>query len=224
VDSYAAHLPLRCAAVFGGVKINPQIARLRQGTDILIATPGRLLDLHQQGGVSFEELEILVLDEADRMLDMGFIHDIRRIIELLPIPRQNLLFSATFSAEIRKLSGTILQRPLAVQLSAANTTAAKVEQWLHPVDKKRKPALLHELIASQGWTQVLVFTRTRQGANRLGQQLQEAGLGTEVIHSSRNQDARTPPQDALKQGARVGGHGCGCTRAGYCAVTTSGEF
>ncbi len=168
---YGAHLPFKSAVVFGGVKINPQIATLRKGVDILVATPGRLLDLHQQGEVDFNALEILVLDEADRMLDMGFIHDIRRILKLLPPERQNLLFSATFAAEIRELTGSILQQPLEVEVSPPNATADTVEQWLHPVDKKRKAALLRELIVDRNWQQVLVFTRTKHGANRLAQQL-----------------------------------------------------
>jgi ATP-dependent RNA helicase RhlE len=200
VVDYGAHLPFKSAVVFGGVKINPQIATLRKGVDILVATPGRLLDLHQQGEVDFNALEILVLDEADRMLDMGFIHDIRRILKLLPPERQNLLFSATFAAEIRELTGSILRQPLEVEVSPPNATADTVEQWLHPVDKKRKAALLRELIVDRNWQQVLVFTRTKHGANRLAQQLEKAGLEAAAIHGNKSQGARTRALAGFKAG------------------------
>lgn len=200
VSTYGAHLPFKSAVVFGGVKINPQIAKLRKGLDILVATPGRLLDLHQQGEVNFDALEILVLDEADRMLDMGFIHDIRRILKLLPPKRQTLLFSATFANEIRSLTGSILTNPLEVEVSPPNATADRVEQWLYPVDKKRKSGLLRELIVDQDWQQVLVFTRTKHGANRLAQQLDKAGINAAAIHGNKSQGARTRALSGFKAG------------------------
>jgi ATP-dependent RNA helicase RhlE len=200
VDTYGAHLPLKSTVVFGGVKINPQIQRLRKGVDILVATPGRLLDLHQQGEVNFRDLEILVLDEADRMLDMGFIHDIRRILKLLPERRQNLLFSATFVQEIRELTNSILRDPLEVEVSPPNATADLVEQWVHPVDKKRKTALLKELVVDNDWQQVLVFSRTKHGANRLAQNLDKAGIDAAAIHGNKSQSARTRALAGFKEG------------------------
>ena len=191
VATYGAHLPLKSTVVFGGVKINPQIAKLRRGVDILVATPGRLLDLHGQGEVDFHSLEILVLDEADRMLDMGFIHDIRRILKVLPAQRQNLLFSATFANEIRTLTRSILRDPLEVEVSPANATAEKVEQWVYPVDKSSKTALLRELVVEHNWQQVLVFSRTKHGANRLAQSLEKAGINAAAIHGNKSQGART---------------------------------
>mgnify|MGYP001820507368 CR=1 FL=1 len=200
VATYGVHLPLKSAVVFGGVKINPQIARLRSGVDILVATPGRLLDLHGQGEVNFDQLEILVLDEADRMLDMGFIHDIRRILNLLPPRRQNLLFSATFAPEIRQLTAGLLHDPVEIEVAPRNATADKVEQWVYPVDKKRKPALLRELVEENNWQQVLVFTRTKHGANRLAQQLDKAGLEAAAIHGNKSQGARTRALEGFKRG------------------------
>ena len=187
VTTYGAHLPLKSAVVFGGVKINPQIDKLRRGIDILIATPGRLLDLYQQGEVRFNELEILVLDEADRMLDMGFIHDIRRILKVLPDKRQNLMFSATFANEIRTLTRSIMNNPVEVEVSPPNTTAERVEQWVHPVDKSEKSAALKELVQIHNWQQVLVFTRTKHGANRLTQHLEKAGINAAAIHGNKSQ-------------------------------------
>ena len=200
VSTYGLHTPLKSAVVFGGVKINPQIAQLRRGVDILIATPGRLLDLHGQAEVDFGELEILVLDEADRMLDMGFIHDIRRILKLLPAERQNLLFSATFATEIRELTKKFLQDPIEVEVASRNATADKVEQWVYPVDKKRKGALLRELVEEKCWTQVLVFSRTKHGANRLAQQLDKAGIEATAIHGNKSQGARTRALEDFKSG------------------------
>jgi len=200
IATYGKYLPFKCAVVFGGVKINPQIAQLRKGVDILVATPGRLLDLHQQGEVKFSDLEILVLDEADRMLDMGFIHEIRRILKLLPAERQNLLFSATFAAEIRDLTRKMLDKPLEISVSPRNTTAEAVEQWVYPVDKKRKPALLLELVVSNDWQQVLVFSRTKHGANRLAQYLENAGVNAEAIHGNKSQGARTRALAGFKGG------------------------
>ncbi len=200
VVTYGRYLPLKSAVVFGGVKINPQIAKLRKGVDILVATPGRLLDLHQQGELRFKELEVLVLDEADRMLDMGFIHDIRRILKLLPAQRQNLLFSATFANEIRQLTKSILHQPVEVEVSPPNTTAERVEQWVHPVDKKDKTAVLRQLIEEQDWQQVLVFSRTKHGANKLAQQLEKAGINAAAIHGNKSQAARTKALAGFKGG------------------------
>ena len=197
---YGKHLPLRHAVVFGGVKINPQIATLRQRCDLLVATPGRLLDLHQQSAVSFDGLQILVLDEADRMLDMGFIHDIRRIVSLLPNKRQTLMFSATFSAQIRKLAGNYLQDPLRVEVAPANSTAERVVQLVHPVDKKRKPDLLSHLVRDRNWNQVLVFTRTKHGANRLTTRLERDGIRAAAIHGNKSQGARTRALEGFKEG------------------------
>ena len=191
VDTYGRHLPLKSAVIFGGVKINPQIDKLRRGVDILVATPGRLLDHAGQKTVDLSRVEILVLDEADRMLDMGFIHDIRRILNLLPPQRQNLLFSATFPQEIRQLAAKLLHDPVEIEVAARNATADRVEQWVYPVDKKRKPALLRELVEENNWQQVLVFTRTKHGANRLAQQLDKAGLEAAAIHGNKSQGART---------------------------------
>ena len=200
VATYGAHLPFKSTVVFGGVKINPQIAALRKGVDILVATPGRLLDLYQQGEVKFSDLEILVLDEADRMLDMGFIHDIRRILKVLPQQRQNLMFSATFANEIRALTRTIMHNPLEVSVSPANATAERVKQWVYPVDKKRKPDLLLELVVQKDWQQVLVFTRTKHGANRLAQYLERAGVNASAIHGNKSQGARTEALAGFKDG------------------------
>jgi ATP-dependent RNA helicase RhlE len=200
VSTYGAHLPLKSTVVFGGVKINPQIAKLRRGVDILVATPGRLLDLHGQGEVNFKDLEILVLDEADRMLDMGFIHDIRRILKLLPERRQNLMFSATFANEIRQLTNKMLHNPLEIEVSPEHTTADTVEQWVYPVDKKSKTALLRELIVANNWQQVLVFSRTKHGANRLAQQLEKSGVQAAAIHGNKSQGARTRALAGFKNG------------------------
>ncbi len=200
VQTYGKHLPLRSAVVFGGVKINPQMMKLRQGVDILIATPGRLLDLYNQNAVRFNHLEVLVLDEADRMLDMGFIHDIRKIISRLPKERQNLMFSATFSDQIRDLAKTIVHNPVEISVTPSNTTAKSVKQWICPVDKKRKPALLTHLIWENRWEQVLVFTRTKHGANRLTKQLEQEGIKAAAIHGNKSQGARTRALDSFKRG------------------------
>ncbi|NND68668.1 MAG: DEAD/DEAH box helicase [Halioglobus sp.] len=200
VATYGAHLPFKSAVVFGGVKINPQIQKLRRGIDILVATPGRLLDLAGQGEVNFSDLEVLVLDEADRMLDMGFIHDIRRIIKLLPRERQNLLFSATFAPEIRELAGKFLRDPLEVAVSSPNATADNVAQLVYPVDKKRKPALLLDLVVEKNWQQVLVFSRTKHGANKLAQYLDKAGVDAAAIHGNKSQGARTRALSGFKNG------------------------
>ena len=191
VTTYGRHMPVRSAVVFGGVKINPQMMNLRRGADILVATPGRLLDLYNQNAVKFRHLEMLVLDEADRMLDMGFIHDIRRILSLLPAKRQNLLFSATFSDDIRQLAKTIVHQPVEIDVSPRNTTARTVHQCIYPVDKNKKPALLTRLIETHNWQQVLVFTRTKHGANRLTRHLESKGILAAAIHGNKSQGART---------------------------------
>lgn len=200
VTTYGKYLPFKCAVVFGGVKINPQIEQLRRGVDILVATPGRLLDLYQQGEVNFGDLEILVLDEADRMLDMGFIHDIRRILKVLPEKRQNLMFSATFADEIRQLTNKMLHKPLEISVSPRNAAAQSVEQFVYPVDKKRKPELLRELILDNDWQQVLVFSRTKRGANLLAEYLEKAKINAAAIHSNKSQGARSRALADFKEG------------------------
>jgi len=203
VETYGRHLPLRSAVVFGGVKINPQIEKLRRGIDILVATPGRLLDHVGQKTVDLSQVEILVLDEADRMLDMGFIHDIRKVLALLPQngARQNLLFSATFSEEIKQLADRLLNRPELIEAGPGNNTAERIEQVVHPVDKHRKRELLSHMIGSLNWRQVLVFSRTKHGANRLAQQLQQDGLSAAAIHGNKSQGARTRALAEFKSGA-----------------------
>ncbi len=191
VEIYGKNLSLRSTVVFGGVKINPQMMRLRQGVDVLVATPGRLMDLHSQNAVKFDQLEILVLDEADRMLDMGFIRDIKKIIALLPKKRQNLLFSATFSPEIRQLAKGLIHNPVEISVTPPNTTVEAVTQWICPVDKAKKSALLIHLIKDNSWGQVLVFTRTKHGANKLTKNLQKAGITAAAIHGNKSQGART---------------------------------
>jgi ATP-dependent RNA helicase RhlE len=200
VTTYGAHLPLSSTVVFGGVKINPQLMKLRRGVDILVATPGRLLDLHQQNAIRFNDLEILVLDEADRMLDMGFIHDIRRILALLPAKRQNLMFSATFADEIRGLTDKILHNPVKISVNTRNATADTVAQCLYPVDKKQKPALLAQLVKDNDWQQVLVFSRTKHGANKLAQYLEKQDIQASAIHGNKSQGARTRALAGFKQG------------------------
>ncbi len=202
VELYGRHLDLRSTVIFGGVKINPQIERLRRGVDILVATPGRLLDHAGQGTVDLSRVEILVLDEADRMLDMGFIHDIRKVLALLPPNegRQNLLFSATFSGDIKRLAHQLLNRPELIEVARSNATAERIAQRVHPVDKARKRELLSHLIGSGDWRQVLVFTRTKHGANRLAQQLEKDGLSAAAIHGNKSQGARTRALAGFKNG------------------------
>ncbi len=202
VETYGRHLPLRSTVVFGGVKINPQIAKLKQGVDILVATPGRLLDHAGQKTVDLSQVEILVLDEADRMLDMGFIHDIRKVMALMPksSTRQTLLFSATFSDEIKQLADRLLNRPELIEVARRNTTAERIAQVVHPVDKKRKQELLSYLIGFNNWKQVLVFTRTKHGANRLAKQLERDGLSAAAIHGNKSQGARTRALADFKSG------------------------
>jgi ATP-dependent RNA helicase RhlE len=200
VTTYGANLPLTSTVVFGGVKINPQLMKLRRGVDILVATPGRLLDLYGQKAIRFDDLEILVLDEADRMLDMGFIHDIRKILAVLPEKRQNLMFSATFAPEIRTLTNKILHNPVEITVNVANATADTVEQHLYPVDKKQKPALLAHLVKENNWEQVLVFSRTKHGANKLAQYLEKHDIQASAIHGNKSQGARTRALAGFKQG------------------------
>jgi ATP-dependent RNA helicase RhlE len=200
VRLYGQHLPLRTGVVFGGVSINPQMQLVRRGVDVLVATPGRLLDLYQQNAIKFQQLEILVLDEADRMLDMGFIHDIKRILKLLPAKRQTLMFSATFSGDIRELAKGMLNQPVEIDVSPRNTTTHLVEQIVHTVDKARKPALLTHLIQSQNWQQALVFSRTKHGANKLVDHLTKQGILAAAIHGNKSQTARTKALSDFKSG------------------------
>ena len=203
IEIYGRHLPLRSTVIFGGVKINPQKDKLRQGVDILVATPGRLLDHISQRTVDLSQVEILVLDEADRMLDMGFVNDIRKLLALMPANgvRQNLLFSATFSREIKQLADRLLDHPELIEVARCKTTAERIAQVVHPVDKRRKRELLSHMIGSQNWRQVLVFTRTKHGANRLAQQLERDGLSATAIHGNKTQGARTRALAEFKSGA-----------------------
>jgi ATP-dependent RNA helicase RhlE len=191
VRTYGKYAPVRSTVVFGGVGIHPQIDALKRGVDILVATPGRLLDHAQQKTVDLRRVEILVLDEADRMLDMGFIHDIRKVMKLLPPKRQNLLFSATFPDEIRSLAATFMHDPVTVEVARRNTPAELVDQVAHPVSHDRKRALLAHLVKEGDWQQVLVFTRTKHGANRLAEQLEKDGIEADAIHGNKSQNART---------------------------------
>ncbi|WP_174889012.1 ATP-dependent RNA helicase RhlE [Candidatus Williamhamiltonella defendens] len=200
VSDYSQYLQLRSLAVFGGVSINPQMMKLRGGVDILIATPGRLLDLEHQNALALSQIEILVLDEADRMLDMGFIHDIRRILAKLPKKRQSLLFSATFSNEIKSLSTKLLTHPAFVEVAPCNTTAQHISQYVHFVDKNRKRALLSHMIGRGNWQQVLVFNRTKHGANHLSEQLNKDGITAAAIHGNKSQGARTRALADFKEG------------------------
>ena len=200
VEEYAKHSNISSFVVYGGVKINPQMMRLRKGVDILVATPGRLLDLHNQNALQFDTLEVLVLDEADRMLDMGFIHDIKRIIAKLPTQRQNLMFSATFSDEIRALAKGLINDPVEISVAAKNTTAKTVSQSVYAVDKSRKTALLSHLIRTNNWQQVLVFSRTKHGANRLVKQLERDDIVGAAIHGNKSQGARVKALEGFKNG------------------------
>ena len=200
VRTYGRHLRVRSAVIFGGVGLGPQVEQLRRGADIVVATPGRLLDHMQRRSVDLSGIETLVLDEADRMLDMGFIRDIRRVLAALPKRRQNLLFSATFSDAIRALVAGLLNDPARVEVAPRNTAAELVEQRVHPVDKARKAALLAHLVSGGDWRQVLVFTRTKHGANRLADQLERAGLVSMAIHGNKSQNARTKALADFKAG------------------------
>ena len=200
VRTYGKYIPLKSITVYGGVGINPQIDALRRGVDILVATPGRLLDHVQQKTIDLRQVEILVLDEADRMLDMGFIHDIRRILALLPAKRQNLLFSATFPEEIRKLAASFMHEPVTVEVARRNTPAELVSQVAHPVDAGRKRELLAHLVKTNDWQQVLVFCKTKHGANRLAQQLSREGINADAIHGNKSQGQRERALGEFKEG------------------------
>lgn len=199
VKTYGKYLQLKSTVVFGGVKINPQMMQLRRGVDVLVATPGRLLDLYQQNAVRFNDIEILVLDEADRMLDMGFINDIKKIMALLPKQRQNLLFSATFSTEIRQLAKSVTNNPVEIDISPRNSTVELIAQKVHTVDKARKAELLSHMIRTANWTQVLVFNRTKHGADKLVKQLQRDNIHAAAIHGNKSQPQRTKALADFKQ-------------------------
>jgi len=191
VREYSKYLDIRSTVVFGGVKAASQIRTLKQGVDILVATPGRLLDLHDQKAVSFKRVDILILDEADRMLDMGFVRDINKIISFMPSKRQNLMFSATFSNDIKKLASGILRNPVSVEAAPQNSTAEMVEQKVYRVDKGKKTGLVIDLISEGNWSQVLMFTRTKHGANKLTEKLVKSGITAAAIHGNKSQGART---------------------------------
>jgi ATP-dependent RNA helicase RhlE len=201
VRTYGKYLTLRSTVIFGGVGINPQIKLLKQGVDILVATPGRLLDHMQQGTIDLSKVEILVLDEADRMLDMGFIRDIKKILAVLPKKRQNLLFSATFSEEIKALADSLLNQPAMIEVARRNSTVEIISQKIHPVDRDRKHPLLAHLIKTHAWPQVLVFTRTKHGANKLVEQLDKDGINGMAIHGNKSQAARTRALAEFKDGS-----------------------
>ncbi|WP_370397795.1 DEAD/DEAH box helicase [Tenacibaculum dicentrarchi] len=191
VREYSKYLDIRSTVVFGGVKAASQIKTLRQGVDILVATPGRLLDLHDQKAVSFKRIDVLILDEADRMLDMGFVRDINKIISFMPEKRQNLMFSATFSTEIKRLASGILRNPVSVEAAPENSTAEKVAQKVYTVDKGKKTEVVINLIKDGNWSQVLIFTRTKHGANKLTEKLIKSGISAAAIHGNKSQGART---------------------------------
>ncbi len=199
VSSYGKYLHLRSTVVFGGVNINPQMMKLRRGVDVLVATPGRLIDLYQQNAIRFDDIEILVLDEADRMLDMGFIHDIKKIMGLLPKRRQNLMFSATFSKDIRQLAKSITNQPLEIDVAPRNSTVDIIAQLVHPVDKARKVELLSHLIREGNWYQVLVFSRTKHGADKLVRRLSRDNIHAAAIHGNKSQPQRTRTLAGFKQ-------------------------
>ena len=201
VRDYGQYLPFRSAVIFGGVSINPQKQKLIRGVDIVFATPGRLLDHLQQRSIDLSKIEILVLDEADRMLDMGFIRDIRKILNVIPKQRQTLLFSATFSREIKVLASEFLKQPAEIQVTPQNTAAELVSQIVYPVDKHRKRELLAHQIGEGNWQQVLVFTRTKHGANKLAEQLAKDGITSAAIHGNKSQGARTSALANFKTGA-----------------------
>ena len=201
IKEYSVFLDLKSTVIFGGVNQNPQVTQLRQGVDILVATPGRLIDLQNQGLISLAKVEILVLDEADRMLDMGFVRDIERIIKVLPSKRQNLMFSATFSKEIKKLAMGILHHPVHVEATPENTTVDAITQIVYPVAKEKKTELIIKLITEGNWKQILVFTRTKQGANKLTESMISAGIKAAAIHGNKGQGARTKALAGFKDGS-----------------------
>ena len=200
VQTYGKYRPVRAMEIYGGVSPRPQITKINRGVDVVIATPGRLLDHVRQGNIDLSFVEMFVLDEADRMLDMGFIRDIKQIIKHMPKERQNMLFSATFSKEIRELANNLLDHPAEIQVAARNTTADRVEQVVYPVDKARKRELLSEMVGLGNWQQVLVFTRTKHGANRLAKQLNQDGITADAIHGNKSQGARTKALREFKSG------------------------
>jgi ATP-dependent RNA helicase RhlE len=201
IKEYSEFLDMRSAVIFGGVNQKPQVAQLRQGVDILVATPGRLIDLQNQGLISLSKVEILVLDEADRMLDMGFLRDIERILKVLPSKRQNLLFSATFSKDIKKLAMGILHKPVQVEATPENTTVDAIIQKIYPCAKEKKTELIIKLITEGNWKQILVFTRTKQGANKLTESMISAGIKSAAIHGNKGQGARTKALAGFKDGS-----------------------
>ncbi len=200
IAHYSRYVPLRSAVVFGGVKINPQMMRLRGGIELLVATPGRLLDLYQNKAIRFDKLQALVLDEADRMLDMGFINDIKKIIKLLPRERQNLLFSATFSDSMRTLIKELLHNPIEIDVAPRNAAVVKITQTIHPVDKSRKAQLLSHLVHTNKLGQTIVFTKTKHGANKLVTQLEADHIHAAAIHGNKSQSQRTKTLAAFKSG------------------------
>ncbi len=200
VQAYGKYLQLTSTVVFGGVGMNPQISRLKKGVDILVATPGRLLDLQQQGFLDLSTVQILVLDEADRMLDMGFIHDVKKVLALVPKEKQSLLFSATFSDEIRDLANSLLKNPQSVQVTPRNTTVQRITQVIHPVGRGKKKALLAHIIQQHNWSQVLVFTRTKFGANSVAEFLEKNGITAMALHGNKSQSARTQALAGFKSG------------------------
>ncbi|MDO8321064.1 DEAD/DEAH box helicase [Rhodoferax sp.] len=200
VKTYGKYLELTSAAIFGGVGMNPQISRMKKGVDILVATPGRLLDLMQQGMMDLSQVQMLVLDEADRMLDMGFIHDVKKVLAAVPKAKQSLLFSATFSDEIRELAATLLKDPQSVQVTPRNTTVQRITQLIHPVGRGKKKALLAHIIQEKNWSQVLVFTRTKFGANNVAEFLEKNGITAMALHGNKSQSARTQALAGFKSG------------------------
>ena len=200
VRVYGKFLDLTSTVIFGGVGMNPQISKVKKGVDILVATPGRLLDLMQQGVLDFGQVQMLVLDEADRMLDMGFIHDVKKVLAVVPRDKQSLLFSATFSDEIRDLAATLLKNPQSVQVTPRNTTVQRITQVIHPVGRGKKKALLAHIIQEQNWSQVLVFTRTKFGANNVAEFLTKNGIHAMALHGNKSQTARTEALGGFKSG------------------------
>ena len=200
VRTYGKFLQLSSTVIFGGVGMNPQIARVKKGVDILVATPGRLLDLMQQGVLDLGQVQILVLDEADRMLDMGFIHDVKKVLAVVPKDKQSLLFSATFSDEIRDLAATLLKNPQSIQVTPRNTTVQRITQVIHPVGRGKKKALLAHIIQEHNWSQVLVFTRTKFGANSVAEFLNKNGITAMALHGNKSQTARTQALSGFKSG------------------------
>ena len=200
VQTYGKYLELSSTVIFGGVGMNPQISRVKKGVDILVATPGRLLDLLQQGVLDLGQVQMLVLDEADRMLDMGFIHDVKKVLAVVPKEKQSLLFSATFSDEIRDLAATLLKNPQSIQVTPRNTTVQRITQLIHPVGRGKKKALLAHIIQEHNWSQVLVFTRTKFGANNVAEFLTKNGIQAMALHGNKSQAARTQALSGFKSG------------------------